>query len=57
LRDLQGAPAYRIADDLSRPVWLADGHGGIDALLSTRLVSRRNAEPRGQAASPRTRDT
>jgi hypothetical protein len=43
LRDLEGAPAYRIPDDLGRPVWLVDAHGGIDPLLSTRLVTRRSS--------------
>jgi len=41
LRDLQGTPAYKIADDLGRPVWLVDPHGGIDPLVSPRLVTRR----------------
>lgn len=43
LRDLQGTPAYTIAEELDRPVWLADPHGGIDPLLSTRLVARRSS--------------
>jgi len=43
LRDLQGTPSYTIADDLGRPVWLVDSHGGIDPLVSPRLVSRRNS--------------
>jgi hypothetical protein len=43
LRDLQGSPAYTILDELGRPVWLVDSHGGIDPLLSTRLVTRRNS--------------
>lgn len=43
LRDLQGTPAYAIADDLGRPVWLVDPHGGIDPLVSPRLVSRRGS--------------
>jgi hypothetical protein len=42
LRDLQGTPSYTIPDVLGRPVWLADSHGGIDPLLSTRLVTRRS---------------
>ena len=41
LRDLQGTPAYAIADDLGGPVWLVDPHGGIDPLVSPRLVTRR----------------
>jgi len=43
LRDLQGTPAYTITDDLCRPVWLVDSHGGIDPLLSSRLVTRRSS--------------
>jgi hypothetical protein len=41
LHDLEGTPAYRIPEELGRPVWLVDSHGGIDPLLSTRLVTRR----------------
>jgi hypothetical protein len=43
LRDLQGTPAYTIAEELDRPVWLADPHGGIDPLLSPHLVARRSS--------------
>jgi len=43
LRDLQGTPAHTIADDLGRPVWLVDPHGGIDPLVSPRLVTRRDS--------------
>jgi len=43
LRDLQGTPAYMIAEDLGRPVWLVDPHGGMDPLLSPRLVTRRDS--------------
>ena len=43
LQDLQGTPAYRIPEELGRPVWLVDSHGGIDPLLSTRLVTRRSS--------------
>ncbi len=43
LHDLKGTPAYRIPDELGRPVWLVDSHGGIDLLLSTRLVTRRSS--------------
>jgi hypothetical protein len=42
LHDLEGTPAYRIPEELGRPVWLVDAHGGIDPLLSTRLVTRRS---------------
>ena len=42
-QDLQGTPAYRIPEELGRPVWLVDSHGGIDPLLSTRLVTRRSS--------------
>jgi hypothetical protein len=41
LHDLEGTPAYRIPEELGQPVWLVDSHGGIDPLLSTRLVTRR----------------
>jgi len=43
LRDLEGTPAYRISEELSRPVWLVDALGGVDPLLSTRLVTRRSS--------------
>ena len=43
LHDLEGTPAYRIPEELGRPVWLVDAHGGIDPLLSTRLVTRRSS--------------
>jgi hypothetical protein len=43
LHDLEGIPAYRIPEELGRPVWLVDAHGGIDPLLSTRLVARRSS--------------
>ena len=43
LRDLQGTPAYIIADDLGRPVWLVNPHGWIDPLMSPRLVTRRGS--------------
>jgi len=43
LHDLNGTPAYRISEELNRPVWLVDPHGGIDPLLSTRLVARRSS--------------
>jgi uncharacterized Fe-S cluster-containing radical SAM superfamily protein len=43
LHDLEGIPAYRIPEELGRPVWLVDAHGGIDPLLSTRLVTRRSS--------------
>jgi hypothetical protein len=43
LRDLEGTPACRISEELNRPVWLVDAHGGIDPLLSTRLVTRRSS--------------
>jgi hypothetical protein len=43
LHDLEGTPAYRIPEELGRPVWLVDAHGGIDPLLSTRLVARRSS--------------
>jgi wyosine [tRNA(Phe)-imidazoG37] synthetase (radical SAM superfamily) len=43
LRDLEGTPAYRIPEELARSVWLVDAHGGIDPLLSTRLVTRRGS--------------
>jgi hypothetical protein len=43
LRDLQGTSAYRISEELGRPVWLADPHGGIDPLVSTRLMTRRSS--------------
>lgn len=43
LRDLAGTPAYQIAEQLGRPVWLVQNDGTIDALLSRRLVSRRKA--------------
>jgi hypothetical protein len=36
-------PAYRIPEEVGRPVWLVDAHGGIDPLLSTRLVTRRSS--------------
>jgi hypothetical protein len=42
LHDLEGTPAYRIPEELGKPVWLVDAHGGIDPLLSTRLVTRRS---------------
>jgi hypothetical protein len=42
LRDLQGTPAYTIAEHLGRPVWVVDPHGGIDPLVSPRLVTRRS---------------
>jgi Radical SAM superfamily/Protein of unknown function (DUF512) len=41
LHDLEGMPAYRIPEELGRPVWVVDPHGVIDPLLSTRLVTRR----------------
>jgi hypothetical protein len=43
LHDLEGVPAYRIPQELARPVWLVDSLGGIDPLLSTRLVTRRSS--------------
>jgi len=43
LHDLEGMPAYRIPEEVGRPVWLVDAHGGIDPLLSTRLVTRRSS--------------
>jgi len=43
LHDLEGTPACRVPDELGRPVWLVDTHGGIDPLLSTRLVTRRSS--------------
>jgi len=43
LQDLVRTPAYRIPDVLGRPVWLVNSHGGIDPLLSTRLVTRRSS--------------
>lgn len=51
LHDLEGTPAYRIPEELRRPVWLVDSHGGIDPLLSTRLVTRRSSThaPLGEA--------
>jgi hypothetical protein len=51
LHDLEGTPAYRIPEELGRPVWLVDSHGGIDPLLSTRLVTRRSSAhaPLGEA--------
>jgi hypothetical protein len=42
LHDLEGTPAYRLPEELGRPVWLVDSQGGIDPLMSTRLVSRRS---------------
>lgn len=33
-RDLRGAPAHRIADELNKPVWLMDDAGGYEPLLS-----------------------
>jgi hypothetical protein len=42
LRDLEGTPAYKIPDELGRAVWLVDALGGVDPLLSTRLVTRRS---------------
>ncbi len=41
LRDLKGVPAYKIAEALGRPVWIAQNDGVIDAQLSARIVSRR----------------
>jgi NifB/MoaA-like Fe-S oxidoreductase len=43
LRDLEGTPAYKIPEELGRAVWLADALGGVDPLLSTRLVTRRSS--------------
>ena len=43
LRDLKGTPAYRISEELNRPVWLVDALGVIDPLLSARLVTRRGS--------------
>jgi len=44
LHDLEGIPAYRIPEELGRPVWLVDPHGVIDPLLSARLVTRRGSD-------------
>ena len=46
-RDLNGTPAYRMAESLGRPVWLVQNDGGVDTQLSYRLVSRRKPPDTG----------
>jgi hypothetical protein len=40
-RDLKGTPAYKIAENLGRPVWLVENGGAVDTQLSFRVPSRR----------------
>jgi uncharacterized Fe-S cluster-containing radical SAM superfamily protein len=42
-RDLTGAPAYRIAESLGRPVWLVMDRGEVDTLLSFVMTETRKA--------------
>ncbi len=39
-RDLNGTPAYKMAERLGRPVWLVRKDGGVDAQLSFMVVGR-----------------
>ena len=39
-RDLNGTPAYKIAESLGRPVWLVQKDGVVDAQLSFMVVGR-----------------
>jgi hypothetical protein len=39
-RDINGTPAYKMAESLGRPVWLVQKDGGVDAQLSFRVVGR-----------------
>jgi hypothetical protein len=48
-RDLTGAPAYKIAESLRRPVWLVQDNGVVNAQLSYRVVSRRKPVSDGLA--------
>jgi hypothetical protein len=48
-RDLTGAPAYKLAESLGRPVWLVQNDGVLDAQLSYRIVNRRKPTDAGLA--------
>jgi hypothetical protein len=46
-RDLEGVPAFRLAERLQRPVFLVQNDGAVDPLLSPRLTERRRSLDRG----------
>lgn len=42
LRDLRGSPAYRIAEELERPVWVVGDNGDVNRLLDRALEQKGN---------------
>ncbi len=41
-RDLKGVPAYRISDELGRPVWVVEGCGCVNTLLDRPFRKKEN---------------
>jgi hypothetical protein len=46
-RDLKGTPAYKMAEQLRRPIWLVQDDGVVDSQLSFRMLGRRKQPDTG----------